>query len=238
MDPSDFVTDKREPVEGAVRNEAHLPSLFIYLLNQFSKAIINQFIQECGGQPKTADPIGVIAALIFSNKGYHWRGKTLIDILMAKLRVACPVLFGYRGNEKTEQGRARLGWKREGAGWISEQMHVNQMKGLAVGYASIALRDFSKSANTNPWPPSRYWASMARIVNTPPTEISNTQCVVLRSMIEHYEERFMTFYGTAAIAALRKALVEFPAKAPEKSPGAFALLGLAEVLKLNVGIEL
>ncbi len=225
-------------MEGATHNEPQLPSLFLYLLNQFSKAIINQFIQECGGQPKTADPIGVVTAMIFSNKAYLWRGQTLIDILMAKFRVACPVLFGHRGSEKTEQGRARLGWKRESAGWVPEQLHINRMQGLGVGYAAISLRDFSKSPNKNPWPPSRYWASMARILNTPPPEIANTQCVVLRSMIEHYEERFMTFYGTAAIAALRKALVEFPAKAQDKTPGVFALLGLAEVLKLNAGLEL
>lgn len=230
--------DQREPVEGATHNEPQLPSLFLYLLNQFAKAIINQFIQECGGQPKTADPIGVVTAMIFSNKAYLWRGKTLIDILMAKFRVVCPVLFGYRGNEKTEQGRTRLGWKKEGPSWVPEQLHINRMQGLGVGYASIALRDFSKSPNKNPWPPSKYWASMARIVNTPPNEISNTQCVVLRSMIELYEERFMNFYGTAGLAALRKALVEFPVKMTERTPGALALQGHAEVLKLNTGLEL
>ncbi|RYP77116.1 hypothetical protein DL771_001406 [Monosporascus sp. 5C6A] len=238
VDPYDFIMDKREPVDGAMHNEPQLPSLFIYLLNQFSKAIINQFIQECGAQPKTADPIGVITAMIFSNKTYLWRGRTLIDILIAKFRVVCPVLFGYRGDEKTEQGRMRLGWKKEGGGWVPEQVHIDRMKGLAVGFASISLRDFSKSPNKNPWPPSKYWASLARIVNTPPAEISNTQSVVLRSMIEHYEERFMNFYGTAAIAALRKALIEYPTKAQTKTPGIGGLLVLGEMLKMNIGLEL
>ncbi|RYP01712.1 hypothetical protein DL764_006137 [Monosporascus ibericus] len=238
VDPHDFIMDKRDPVEGASHNESQLPSLFIYLLNQFSKAVINQFIQECGAQPKTADPIGVITAMIFSNKAYLWRGRTLIDILIAKFRVVCPVLFGYRGDERTEQGRVRLGWKKEGGGWAPEQAHIDRMKGLAVGFASISLRDFSKSTNKNPWPPSKYWASLARIVNTPPAEISNTQSVVLRSMIEHYEERFMGFYGTAAIAALRKALVEYPTKAQTKTPGIGGLLVLGEMLKMNVGLEL
>ncbi|KAH9988967.1 GLE1-domain-containing protein [Xylariaceae sp. FL0662B] len=238
VDPHAFITDKREPVEGAMRNETQLPSLFIYLLNHLSKAIINQFINECGAQPKTADPIGVITAMIFSNKAYLWRGKTLIDILMAKFRVACPVLFGYRGSEKTEQGRLRLGWKRDGSGWITEQQHIDRMKGLGVGYAAISLRDFSKSPNTNPWPPSKYWTSMARIVNTPPAEISNTQCVVLRAMIEIYEDRFLHFYGSAAIAALRKALVEFPNKATVKTPGVTGLQVLAQILKRDMGLEL
>ncbi|KAI1501084.1 GLE1-like protein-domain-containing protein [Biscogniauxia marginata] len=238
VNPLDYITDKREPVDGAIHNEPHLPSLFIYLLNHFAKAVINQFINECGAQPKTADPIGVLTAMVFSNKAYLWRGKTLIDILMAKFRVVCPVLFGYRGSEKTEQGRLRLGWKKDGPGWTPEQQHSDRMKGLGVGYAAIALRDFSKSPNTNPWPPSKYWTSLARIVNTPPAEISNTQCVVLRAMIEIYEERFLNFYGSAAIAALRKALVEFPNKAQDKTPAVSGLQVLASILKRDIGLEL
>jgi nucleoporin GLE1 len=221
-----------------LHNEGQLPSLFLYLLNIFSKTIINQFINECGAQPKAADPLGVITAQVFSNKTYLWRGKTLVDILMAKFRVACPVLFGYRGNEKTEQGRLRLGWTRDAAGWTPEQQHTDKMKGLAVGYAAVSLRDFSKSPNTNPWPPSKYWTSLARIVNTPPAEISNTQCVVLRAMIEIYEERFILFYGSAAIAALRSALIDFPNKAQTQTPGTAGLQVLAHMLKRDIGLEL
>ncbi|KAG4221973.1 hypothetical protein PC116_g29551 [Phytophthora cactorum] len=176
--------------------------------------------------------------MIFSKDVYLWRGKTLIDILMAKLRVVCPVIFGYRGSEKTENGRLRLGWKKTEAGWAPEQQHSDRMKGLGAGYAAIALRNFSNSKNTNPWPPSRYWTSIARIVNTPPAEISNTQCVVLRAMIESSEEKFIQFYGSAAIAALRKALVEFPEKAVDKTPGVSGLQVLAQILKRDVGLEL
>ncbi|KAI1205913.1 GLE1-domain-containing protein [Annulohypoxylon truncatum] len=238
VDPSDYITDKREPVQGALHNEPQLPSLFLYLLNHFAKAVINQFINECGAQPKTADPIGVTVAIIFSKDVYLWRGKTLIDILMAKFRVVCPVLFGYYGNEKTGQGRLRLGWKNSPAGFIPEQQHSDRMKGLGAGYASIALRNFGKTKSTNPWPPTNYWTAMAKIVNTPPADISETQFVVLRAMIEASEEKFIHFYGNAGIAALRKALVEFPNKAVNKTPGASGLQVLAQILKRDIGLEL
>ncbi|KAI1178447.1 GLE1-domain-containing protein [Nemania sp. FL0916] len=239
-DPSPYVTDQREPMDGAVYNEPQMPSLFLYMMNIFAKAVINQFINECGAQPKAADPLGVIAAQIFSNPKYQWRGKTLIDILMAKFRVVCPVLFGYRGSEKTDAGRTRLGWVRSGAGWMAEHDHSGRMSGLAVGYAAISLRDFSKSANTNPWPPSKYWTSLARILNTPPAEISDTQCVVVRGMIELYEERFIQFYGSAAIAALRSALIDFPSKAPDKEerPAVKALEVVASILQKEIGLKL
>ncbi|KAK8110897.1 uncharacterized protein PG998_007354, partial [Apiospora kogelbergensis] len=238
IDPSSFVVDAREPVEGALHNEPQLPALFIYLMNQLGKAIINQFINECGASPRSADPVGVVTAQLFSAKEFLWRGKSLIDILMAKFRVVCPVVFGYRGSDKTEQGRARLGWRKDGGAWISEQQHNDRMMGLGIGYASIALRDFSKSSNINPWPPSRYWKSMANIVNTPPAEMTDTQCIVLKSMLNQHEEKFINFYGSAAVAALRRALVEWPNSAPKKTPGVMGLQVLAVMCKRDMGLDL
>ncbi|KAK6833697.1 GLE1-like protein-domain-containing protein [Apiospora arundinis] len=239
IDPSSFVVDdRREPVEGAIHNEPQLPALFLYLLNQLGKAIINQFINECGASPKSADPVGVVTAQLFSAKEFLWRGQSLIDILMAKFRVVCPVVFGYRGSDKTEQGRIRLGWRKDGGTWISEQQHNDRMMGLGIGYASIALRDFSKSSNINPWPPSRYWKSMANIVNTPPAEMTDTQCIVLKSMLNQHEEKFINFYGSAAVAALRRALVEWPNSAPKKTPGVMGLQVLAVMYKKDMGLDL
>ncbi|KAI9149322.1 Nucleoporin GLE1 [Paramyrothecium foliicola] len=231
-----YVLSPREPVEGATNNEPTLPSLFIYLVNICAKGIVNQYINECGANPKAADPIGVFAAQIFSMKEFHWRGQSLIDILMAKFRVVCPILFGLRGNDKMEKGRLALGWKKDGSGWESEQSHNDRMTGLGAGYASLALRDFSKASKTNPYPPTNYWTALAGLVNTPQGEVSNTHFVVLRAMIEGYEQRFLTFYGNAGLAALRLALVEFPKKAPKDATAAGSLTALAEVLRSEAGL--
>ena len=226
-----FVVKDREPAQDAPNNGTHLPSLFIYLLNICAKAIINQFINEAGANAKAADPVGVFTAHIFSNKDFQWRGESLIDIMMAKFRVACPALFGFRGNDKTERGRLMLGWKKDEGAWLSEQAHNNRMTGLGAGFASVSLRDFSKATKANPYPPSHYWKAFAFIVNTPANETSNTQYVVLRAMIEGHEQRFMNFYGNAAFAALKVALVDFPQKAPQNAPAASSLQALAEVLR-------
>lgn len=238
IDPSGFVLAPREPVEGALHNEPQLSSLFLYLLNIFAKAAINQFINESSAKPDTADPVGIVVADVFSNPEFHWRGKSLIDILLAKFRLCCPVLFNYRGSEKTEQGRERLGWKREGGTWVGDQQHMDRMTGLGAGFAAISLRNFGKSKKQNPYPPSNYWTAMARIVNTPPAEISNTQCVVLKAMIQHFERKFIDAYGNAAVAALRLALIEFPAKALEKSAAINSLQVLAQMLTRDTGLIL
>jgi nucleoporin GLE1 len=238
VNASDYTVKDRQPVEGAANNQPQLPSLFLYLLNHFSKAMVNQYINECAAAPKSAEPVGIMAAQVFSVAAFHWRGESLIDILMAKFRVSCPVLFGYNGKDTTEQGRARLGWKKEYGQWVPEQQHTDRMKGLGVGYASIALRNFSKSKSVNPWPPYHYWASLSSIVNTSPADISDTQCVVLRSMIYLYEEKFLALYGNAAAVALRSALVDFPAKAPKKTTSVNGLSVLAEVYKRDFGLNL
>ena len=235
---STFVAEPRQPVEGAKHNDENMPALFVYLVNICAKGIISQFINECGANPKAADPIGVFSAHIFSNKDFQWRGQSLIDILIAKLRVVCPVLFGMYGSDKTEKGRQALGWRKDGPAWITEQSHNDRMAGLGAGFASLALRDFSKSSKTNPYPPTHYWKALAGIVNCPPGQTSNTQYVVLRAMLDGHEQRFLNFYGNAALAALRLALVEFPKKAPENSTAAGSLYALADVLRAERGLAL
>jgi nucleoporin GLE1 len=226
--------ERREPVEGSALNGPELPSLFIYLLNMLAKAIISQFINECSAKPEAADPIGVVTAQIFSQKDLQWRGKSMIDILMAKFRVACPVLFGFRGNDRTQAGRLAVGWR---AG-VDERTHNNRMVGLGAGYASIALRDFSKASKANPFPPSNYWKAMAYIVNTPPQQMSDTQFTVLKAMIDGHEQRFISFYGNAAIAALKIAIVDFPKKASAKTPPVAALGVLGDLMKRDRGLTL
>ncbi|KAK4230364.1 nucleoporin GLE1 [Podospora fimiseda] len=238
MDPSNFVLKPRNPMEGTLHNQATLPSLFLYLLNVFSKAVISQFINEASARPETADPVGVCVAAAFSEPDFLWRGESLIDILLAKFRIVCPVLFGYRGSEKTEQGRQRLGWWKDGGHWIPDQQHMDRMTGLGAGFAAISLRNFTKSKKENPYPARNYWAAMVKIVRTPPSEISNTQCVVLKAMIQNYEAKFIDAFGNAAVAALRAALIQFPAKAPEKSAAVNSLHVLAQVLKRDTGLNL
>jgi nucleoporin GLE1 len=230
INPQTFVVDQRQPVEGAVHNGDSLPSLFIYLLNICTKAMIKQFITEGGVNTKSADPVGVSAALVFSAKNHQWRGRPLIDILICKFRVTCPVLFGLRGSEKTEAGRQRIGWRKDEGGFITESVHRDRMTGLGAGFASISLRHFNKADLKNPYPPSNYWKALAYILNTPASEVSNTQYVVLRAMLEHNEQRFLKFYGNAAMAALQVAIVEFPKKAPAGSAGAASVKGLGDML--------
>lgn len=228
-----------QPKEGALHNGETLPSLFIYLLNIFSKNIIRQWVAEAGEHSKAADPIGVVAVSTFANNQFLWRGQSLIDILIAKIRIVCPVVFGFRGSEKTVEGRNRIGWWKSDGQDVSEQDHFMRMNGIAAGYASISLRNFSKTTvMKHPWPPVHYWQAMASIVDTPAAEACSTQYLVLKGMLDTYEDKFLAFYGSAGLAALRIALVDFPAKADADNIGAKALKVLADKLIRDQGLRL
>jgi nucleoporin GLE1 len=225
--------------EGVVNNGEHMPLLTIYLFNNLAKAALSQFCTEAGANPKAADPIGIVLVSIFSQPKYCIRSKALIDIVMAKLRILCPVLFGVRGNDKTEEGRAKLGWKKDQNGnWISEQEHNDRMTGLGAGYASICLRDFSRSSLKNPWPSHNYWFSLASITLTPSGETSSTQFVVLKAMIDNYTVAFLSLYGDMGVRALHVALEEFPRKAAAGNVAASSLEVLGAKLRRDTGLIL
>lgn len=219
--------------------DTQVSALLIYLLNIFAKTIVSQFIDEAGVKPQLADPVGIIASHIFAVEVFRWKDVSLIDILLAKYHVVCPVLFGIYGDERTTQGKQRLGWSREdGSGpFIPEQRHFERMTGLGAGYAAISLRNYEKAKARNPFPDYHYWQALARITKIPSDQITQTHFVVLKGMIQGYETKFLQFFGDAAVAALRIALIELPKRSPS-SVAAKALAGLVDVLKRDQKLTL
>ena len=138
---------------------------------------------------------------------------------MCKYHATAPILFGVSGSEATSAGKLRLGWRLDNVGdaaekkraFATQNKHYDRLTGLGVGYASIALRNFSKVKLQNPWPPSHFWSSLAHIINTAPQEVQTSHLILLKNMLENNAiERFVLFFGAAGIAALRQAVVGFP----------------------------
>jgi len=191
-----------------------------YLLNIFAKAVWAQFVNEAGSTPQAAEPIGVIAIKVFAAKDFLWQGITLVDILIAKFHAKCPVLFGFGFSAAQQNSLSGEG-----------------MTGIGAGFAALSLRDFSKTTQQNPYPPSNFWQSMACILNTPPARVSQVHCILLKAMIENHAGKFIRFFGQAAIAALRKAVVDFPKQAPQGA-AASALATLQTTLKRDLHLTL
>ncbi|KAI9698870.1 MAG: hypothetical protein M1820_007377 [Bogoriella megaspora] len=215
-----------EPRQSPYRDSA----FFIYLLSIFSKRVIDQFAVEAGRDTKRAESIGIMVSTVFSEPDLQTNQQSMIDILLAKYHITCPVLFGINGDPKMQTGRRRLGWQRIDGEFIPENAHNERQLGLGAGYASLTLRNYMKSKKVNPYLPYHFWTAMARILNTPREKVVITHVCVLRGMLENYMVKFLEFYGRPAYVALRKALIEFPTKAPQ-GPATNSLYVLKDVLE-------
>ena len=210
-----------------------MPAILLYLVHIFAKCLIAQFIGEVAIAPKTASTIGITGATIFGNADCQWNGIGLIDVFIAKYHRVCPVLFGIYGPESTKSGRESLGWWHTDAtktSFVTAQRHYERMTGLGAGFAALSLRSFKNRAA--PFPSWHYWHALARILNVPRDQVTDTHLVVLKSMLENNESRVLELFGRAGMAILRFALKEFPEQVPQRNDvAAKALLLIPEVLR-------
>jgi nucleoporin GLE1 len=220
------------PPAGGSDADYQVPLCLVYFLNIFTKYILAAFISN-GGSPKNNSTVGAAVVYVFGDPQLMLGGSVpMIDILLAKMHKVCPVLFGITGDDTTKAGRVRLGWGRTepGGPFVDIQTQGDRNIGLGTGWASMTLRDLNatamKNGRKNPLPPRMFWASAASILNTPPDQLTKCHLEVLRSMLEFSVDRFVLFYGHAAVALLRRAAIDLPKMVQESSASnALGMLG-------------
>ncbi|RDW76506.1 putative RNA export mediator Gle1 [Aspergillus mulundensis] len=220
VDVRQFIAFPPENIANSDDNK--VPALLIYGLNILAKSLISSLITEASINQGHAEPIGIIAAQIFSMDAFVYKGVHMVDILWAKYHVVCPALWGFYGNEKTESGRKALGWWRDGGAdgpFVSEQTHLDRMTALGAGFAALTLRNFGKTARKNPFPNTLYWSAMHKILNIPVADMQETHITLLSAMLRSSAERIVGFFGHIGLALMRKAIVELPAQMPRQSMG-------------------
>ncbi|PLN83803.1 GLE1-domain-containing protein [Aspergillus taichungensis] len=215
-----------------------VPALLIYALNIFSKSLISSLITEASINHGHAEPVGIVAAQIFSSDAFIYKGCHMVDILWAKYRTICPALWGFHGSEKTEGGRRALGWWRDGPGgpYISEQAHADRMTALGAGYSALTLRNFGKTPRKNPFPNTMFWMTMHKILSIPPAEIQETHLILLSAMLKSSAERIVGFFGHVGLALMRQAIVDLPNALPRQSMGVNQLKLLKDLYKREKNI--
>jgi nucleoporin GLE1 len=196
-------------------NTTQVPAVFVYLLNMAAKAAINTIK---GTAVAVTEAVGITVAFVFGSIDLRLHGESFIDVLLAKYHFVCPMLFGIYGKENTEGGRVRLGWPFSIGDngrrlWIDEKEFFEEQTALAIGWASLTLRDFAKAKTSkNACPPWNYWMSIARITNTPADQVTRVHFIVLKNLLENHADKFIKFYGQAGTVALRTAIVVFPGR--------------------------
>ncbi|KAJ5135697.1 uncharacterized protein N7515_004975 [Penicillium bovifimosum] len=202
------------PPEEIANSENKVPAMLIYGLNIFAKSLVSSLLAEASIKHSHAEPIGIVAAQIFSFDIFTYKGIHMSDIMLAKYRVVCPALWGFTGNDKTEGGRRVLGWWRSAdtGSWIPESAHMDRMTALGAGFAAITLRSFAKSPRQNPFPNTMFWATLHKILAIPPAELQETQVALLAALLRSSGERIIGFFGQYGVALMRYAIVDLPRK--------------------------
>lgn len=220
-------------------NQTTISDMAAYFLVFLTKQVIKIFTSYVHSGPERAEPIGIAVSSIFAMPELQYSRpdqpegrQNLFPIFLAKYHHVCPALFGVTApaghDQSTSQGKRTLGWQLAPAAeegqpkttFVAEATHYDRMKGLAIGYSSIALRNYAGSSMTNPYPPKYFWKALATIVNLPVDKISPTHACVLRFMFGHRGVgRFLLFFGSVGVAVLREAYIEFPKRLPESIKG-------------------
>ncbi|CAI7644660.1 unnamed protein product [Penicillium pancosmium] len=202
------------PPENIAQTEQPVPALLIYGLHILSKKLISGLINEASLHPAHAEPIGIIAAQIFSMQNFMYNGIHMSDILWAKIRFICPALWGFNGNPNTEAGRDALGWRRELGKHIGEQQHLDRMTAIGGGFAAITLRNFGKAQRQNPFPNTIFWSSIRKLLSIPTAEITDTHVMLIKSMLYNSGDRIIGFWGQFGVYILHRAIIDLPGSLP------------------------
>lgn len=204
--------------------EAQYPALLLYAFICIVKTVMKQFdVEAVKEDGRVIQELGLITASLFADKQYMWNGVPLTDILLAKYHRACPMLFGIRGNMSTAQGKERLGWITTSTGNVpSENDYQQRMLGLGSGFAALSLRSFSGKSPAISM--AEYWRAVSSISNTPAADLYDGHFMVLKGLLRDYANKFINFYGVQGRAALRRAVVDLPAKAPDRAKSSAGLI--------------
>ncbi|CAN9159051.1 unnamed protein product [Alternaria alternata] len=202
-------------------NEAAYPAFLLYVWICFEKFLVKQFEKEAANTDgRIIQEIGLIAASLFGDQKYQWQGLPLVDIALAKLHKACPPLFGIRGTMDTKEGRLRLGWQEDS----TPESYSQRMRGIGAGFASMSLRSFAAKAPAIAI--SEYWRAISSICNTPTEQLWPGHFAILSGLIRDYHKKFIQFYGVPARGVLRRAIIDLPARAPERCKDAASTIAV------------
>ncbi|KAJ4380836.1 hypothetical protein N0V86_004198 [Didymella sp. IMI 355093] len=208
----------------ANEQEAQYPAFLLYMWIMFEKFLLKQFEKEASNEDgRIVQEIGLIAASLFADQKYMWKGISLIDVLLAKMHHICPILFGMRGNMNTVQGQKCLGWMPIDKQPPTGEIYMQRIRGLSAGFAAMSLRAFK---TVPALPMSEYWRVVVHVCNTPSEDLYPGHFAILGGLLRDFYKKFLGFYGVQARGVLRRAIVDLPARAPERCKEAAGIISV------------
>lgn len=204
--------------------EAQYPAFLLYMWIMFEKFLLKQFEKEASNEDgRIIQELGLIAASLFADQKYMWKGISLIDVLLAKMHHICPIMFGVRGNMSTVEGQKRLGWMPIDKQPATGEIYMQRIRGMSAGFAAMSLRAFK---TVPALPMSEYWRCLVHVCNTPPQDLYPGHFSILNGLLRDFYKKFLGFYGVQARGVLRRAVVDVPTRAPERCKDAAGIISV------------
>ncbi|KAI0460877.1 hypothetical protein LJB42_001524 [Komagataella kurtzmanii] len=199
-----------------------------WILNFMAKAIVSQAETEVTVSPRAATPLANLAVSLMTEipdfKTY----------LMARFVKKCPLIIGYTCKIDTEDGRIRMGWKRNSDGkWEDETRYNERLGGIAMVYFVITqLR-----VEPDLVPISESWKFLARMLNTPLELLSNVHFLVTSNWWDACAIEFVNTYGEQAKKLMNLVWDDWTASVSDKKFSGAARLRLLGEDYVNGSIE-
>jgi nucleoporin GLE1 len=75
-------------------------------------------------------------------------------------------------------------------------------------------------------PMSEYWRVLVHVCNTPPQDLYPGHFAILNGLMRDFYKKFLGFYGVQARGVLRRAVIDVPARAPERCKDAAGIISV------------
>ena len=163
------------------------PLAFQWILNFVAKAIVDQAETEVIVQPAAAVPLARLAcSLLHTYPEFEY-------FLTARFVKKCPFIIGYTSSIQTEEGRAKMGWKRKDNKWEDEVKYDERVSGICsvwsvmtrtTDFSQLPLYSFEAS-----------WSFIARLLNTEKALLTNAHFSLAANWWESSAKYFLPKYG-------------------------------------------
>lgn len=202
-------TISREVIE--LVNQTKVNDLvYNWILNFIAKAIVAQAEAEVIVQPTAAIPLARLAVFLLDGlDGLYY-------YLCARFAKKCALVLGYTCPIDTEEGRIRMGWKRNDEKWESEVKYDERIGGIAAVWA-VMSRLGANEAKFPFFSMPAEWRFMARMLNTNKELISNVHYGVFCNWWEAAAAQLVKTYGKQAMKGLLLAVGDWAAYGKLKS---------------------
>lgn len=172
------------------------PFVFSWLLNFIAKALIAQAETEVSIKPKMAIPLAKMALNLLL---LH---PELKEYLMARFVKKCPLVIGFVCAIDTEEGRAKMGWKRNSEGkYEDDSQYAERLGGIMTLFAvmnrlplDMTLIGFEQGMK-HPIPMNHSWTLLARVMDAMPSLINDAHFTIIGSWWDACSSEFHEAYG-------------------------------------------